>query len=102
MAPGVEAAHADASASQSACAAIGSGVAHAHSLNVILRDVKPGNCLVFDDGVARLADFELAGTIEELRRPRREAAQDVRGDAGVRRARTAGGLRRGAGAQFIG
>ena len=35
------------------------GVAHAHSLNVILRDVKPGNCLVGADGVARLADFEL-------------------------------------------
>ena len=35
------------------------GVAHAHSLHVILRDVKPGNCLVGADGVARLADFEL-------------------------------------------
>ena len=30
------------------------GVAHAHSNGVVLRDVKPGNCLVFDDGVARL------------------------------------------------
>ena len=36
------------------------GVAHAHAFNVILRDVKPGNCLVGADGVARLADFELA------------------------------------------
>ena len=35
------------------------GVAHAHALGVVLRDVKPGNCLVCDDGVARLADFEL-------------------------------------------
>ena len=35
------------------------GVAHAHAFNVILRDVKPGNCLVGADGVARLADFEL-------------------------------------------
>ena len=35
------------------------GVAHAHALGVVLRDVKPGNCLVGADGVARLADFEL-------------------------------------------
>ena len=35
------------------------GVAHAHARGVVLRDVKPGNCLVGADGVARLADFEL-------------------------------------------
>lgn len=45
------------------------GVAHAHACGIILRDVKPGNCLVGDDGVARLADFELAGTAAELRAP---------------------------------
>ena len=35
------------------------GVAHAHARGVVLQDVKPGNCLVGADGVARLADFEL-------------------------------------------
>lgn len=45
------------------------GVAHVHACGIILRDVKPGNCLVGDDGVARLADFELAGTAAELRLP---------------------------------
>ena len=45
------------------------GVAAAHAAGVVLRDVKPGNCIVGDDGVARLADFELSGTPEELAAP---------------------------------
>ncbi|KAH8094015.1 hypothetical protein JL720_3999 [Aureococcus anophagefferens] len=36
------------------------GVAAAHASGVVLRDVKPANVLVGDDGVGRLADFELS------------------------------------------
>ena len=36
------------------------GLAHAHATGVVVRDVKPANVLVGDDGVGRLADFEIS------------------------------------------
>ena len=47
------------------------GVAAAHASGVVLRDVKPANVLVGDDGVGRLADFELSFFVDD---PAAEAA----------------------------
>ena len=38
---------------------IASAVAHLHRMNIVHRDIKPGNILITDDGRLRLADFGL-------------------------------------------
>ena len=41
-------------------AEVASALAHAHSLHVIHRDIKPGNILVTDEGEAKVTDFGIA------------------------------------------
>lgn len=36
------------------------GLAELHKRNIIHRDIKPGNILVFDDGILKISDFSLA------------------------------------------
>jgi len=45
------------------------GVVAAHAAGLVIRDIKPANVLVGDDGVGRLADLELARTQEEIAGP---------------------------------
>ena len=39
---------------------VASALAHAHSLHVVHRDIKPGNILVNEDGTAKVSDFGIA------------------------------------------
>ena len=45
---------------------VAKGLAHAHSVGLIHRDVKPGNVLVNHDGQAKLSDLGLAGFLSEI------------------------------------
>ncbi|MEM7455191.1 MAG: serine/threonine-protein kinase [Planctomycetota bacterium] len=46
------------------------GLAHAHQKNLIHRDIKPGNILVTQDGVAKLSDLGLAFHLNDPNDPR--------------------------------
>ncbi len=46
------------------------GLAHAHSNNLIHRDIKPGNILVTPEGIAKLSDLGLAGYMHDPDDPR--------------------------------
>lgn len=45
-------------------------LAYAHSRNLIHRDIKPGNILVTQEGVAKLSDLGLAGHVHDVDDPR--------------------------------
>lgn len=46
---------------------LGEALDHAHAQGVLHRDVKPANIVLGEDGTARLADFGIARTINDMR-----------------------------------
>jgi len=49
---------------------ISEGLAHAHAVDLIHRDIKPGNVLVTPEGIAKLSDLGLAGYVNDADDPR--------------------------------
>ena len=45
-------------------AEIGGALAHAHSVGIIHRDVKPENVMIRKDGVLKLMDFGIAQVVD--------------------------------------
>jgi serine/threonine protein kinase len=62
-------------------AAITEAVAHLHSLQIVHRDIKPGNVLIMEDGSLRLSDFGLVKNLQPSEEALRHGPQSSVGGA---------------------